>query len=141
MFRRFASLNFISHEDLTKATANNIDFKGHKLTWVARIVKLCHYCGDTQHMITNCNVKPLNNSHTRHRTHSRDRFSTYQEETYYNNKNQYRYNRSKRGTNIYHPSNEKRVSTLEENVAHRHMDEMEEDIESISDSIIFTTEK
>ncbi|CAG8568488.1 9373_t:CDS:2, partial [Acaulospora morrowiae] len=69
-FRRFTSLNFISHEDLTKATANDIDFKGHKLTWVARTAKLCYYCRDTQHMIANCNVKPLNNSRTKHRIQS-----------------------------------------------------------------------
>ncbi|CAG8521534.1 4605_t:CDS:2, partial [Acaulospora morrowiae] len=119
MFRRFASLNFASHEDLIKATANNIDFKGHKLTCVARIAKLCHYYGNTQYMITNCNIKPLDNSRTRYKTQSVVRFSTYQEETYYSNKNQYRHNKSNRsyaeitqGTNIHHPSNSKLLALI-----------------------------
>ncbi|CAG8535996.1 15174_t:CDS:2 [Acaulospora morrowiae] len=64
-------------ENLIKATANNIDFKGYKLTWAARTVKLCHYCRDTQHIITNCNVKSPDNVRTKHGTLPRDRFSTY----------------------------------------------------------------
>ncbi|CAG8528516.1 10455_t:CDS:2, partial [Acaulospora morrowiae] len=148
IFRRFASLNSTFQEDLTKAIANNIDFKGHKLIWVARTAKLCYYCGNTQHMIANCN------------------------ETYYNNKNQYRYNGSNKsyanvtqGINMHHLSNgkllvlvhhiqktitkvqhqisqlEKRVSILEKDAAYRHMDEMEEDMKSTSDSTIFATKQ
>ncbi|CAG8701354.1 1015_t:CDS:2, partial [Acaulospora morrowiae] len=151
--RRFASLNFASQEDLTKATASDIDCKGHKLIWAARTAKLCHYCRDTQHMIANCNVKPPDSTRTRYGTHPRDRFTTYREKTHYNNGNQYRhdgFNRSyadvTREDNMSCPSNgmsqlEKRVSTLEKDAAHRHMNEMEEDTESTSDSTISTTEQ
>ncbi|CAG8502268.1 16370_t:CDS:2 [Acaulospora morrowiae] len=154
MCRRFASLNFTSQKDLTKAIAT-------------RTAKLCHYCGDTQHMIANCNVKPPNNTCTRYGTHSRDRFSTYREETHYNNGNQYRnngFNRSyadiTRGTNINCSSNgmllalvhyiqetitevqhqisqlEKRVSILEEDAVYRYITITEtEDIKTTQNQI------
>ncbi|CAG8523228.1 17395_t:CDS:1 [Acaulospora morrowiae] len=123
-------------------------------------------------MIANCNIKPPDNARIRYGTYPRDRFSTDQEETHYNNGNQYRHDRFNRsyadvtqGANMSHPSNgmlfalvhhiqetitevqhqmsqlEKKVSTLEEDAAHRHMNKMDEDMESTFDFTISITEQ
>src|SRR6185369_3913297 len=51
LYRRFAVLNFASEKDPTLATTIQINIKGHELLWTLRTTKLCHHCGDTQHLI------------------------------------------------------------------------------------------